>query len=124
MDPYTYDLKNAIQLIEVYGEKLEDLIALNGAIDGNLNFYLTPNRLDMCECERINRCPNGTVSAIGAKSWIDCYSEGLDVLRRVDVVPAKLRNTTDEVYLKKIANVTDFWELGGADASTLPDGNH
>lgn len=45
-------------------ERLEDLVWIDD--QGQ------PGRLDMCECERLLQCPNGTVSAIGSKDIYSC----------------------------------------------------
>lgn len=31
-----------------------------------------PGRLDMCECERLLQCPNGTISALGSEDIYSC----------------------------------------------------
>lgn len=31
-----------------------------------------PGRLDMCECERLLHCPNGTISAAGSENIYNC----------------------------------------------------
>jgi len=72
MDPYVYDLKMAISLIEEFGRGLEQLVWLDPGVDINEEAILVPGRSDMCECERLNKCPNGTISAIGSGSWWDC----------------------------------------------------
>ena len=72
MDPFVYDLKMAISLIEEFGRGLEQLVWLDKGLDYNNNPALVPGRSDMCECERLNKCPNGTVSVIGSHSWSDC----------------------------------------------------
>ncbi|CAM9872740.1 unnamed protein product, partial [Ectocarpus sp. 12 AP-2014] len=55
MDPYVYDLYQAVRYVEEFGERLEDLVWIDE--EG------LPGRLDMCECERLLHCPNGTISA-------------------------------------------------------------
>lgn len=45
-------------------ERLEELVWVDE--DG------LPGRLDMCECERLLHCPNGTVSASGAEDIYNC----------------------------------------------------
>ena len=40
---------------------------------------MQPGRLDVCECERLNRCPNGTTSSARAKSIYDCTRTGMYV---------------------------------------------
>lgn len=45
-------------------ERLEELVWIDE--DG------LPGRLDMCECERLLQCPNGTISALGSKDIYSC----------------------------------------------------
>lgn len=47
-----------------HAERLEDLVWVDE--DG------LPGRLDMCECERLLRCPNGTISASGSQDVYNC----------------------------------------------------
>lgn len=45
-------------------ERLEELVWIDS--DG------LPGRLDMCECERLLKCPNGTISAWGSEDIYRC----------------------------------------------------
>ena len=67
------------------------------------------------------RCPNGTVSTTGSVTWQDCVSTGLDVVRRITVVPSWYNDSTPE-FAGQLKNSSDFWELGGADMNVLPFG--
>ncbi|CAN0410391.1 unnamed protein product, partial [Laminaria digitata] len=64
MDPYVYDLYQAVRYVEEFGERLEDLVWIDE--EGS------PGRLDMCECERLLHCPNGTVSTSGSEDIYSC----------------------------------------------------
>lgn len=50
--------------LPVSAERLEELVWIGD--DG------LPGRLDMCECERLLRCPNGTISASGSQDVYNC----------------------------------------------------
>ena len=113
-DPYIFDLYNAIMLIEQYGELLEEHIEIVNSVDFSGNKVLAPSRSDMCECQNLMRCPNGTVSVTGSVTWQDCTSTGLDIIRRITVVPSWYYDDTPGL-VGVLANTTDFWELGGAD---------
>ncbi len=106
MDPFTFDLKVAIDQVEAHGAILPTLV---WAVDksssslptstysapaaaGSENIY-EPGRLDMCECEKLLRCPNGTESSFGATSVLDCQSTGNDILRRLNTVPDRYITT-------------------------------
>lgn len=53
-------------------ERLEELVWLDE--DG------LPGRLDMCECEKLLRCPNGTISALGSEDIYSCEVRTLTML--------------------------------------------
>ena len=73
MDPYIFDLMNAIEYIDEFGQKLETLIWLVDGVDTTGEKVVKlPGRSDMCECERLHKCPNGTASVAGSTSWMDC----------------------------------------------------
>ncbi|KAH9164316.1 hypothetical protein LEN26_000103 [Aphanomyces euteiches] len=74
-----YNLYTAVQHIKMYRENTLDWI----------NFLPNSNeilRLDMCECQRLFKCPNGTSSPVGSDSIFDCVKTGI-VLRRWDLIP-------------------------------------
>lgn len=121
-DPHIFDLKNAIDLIEEYGMRLEELIWLEDGYDYNNRLVRanTPGRSDMCQCERLTKCPNGTISFAGSSSVLDCISKKYEVLRRVSVIPSWYNLSTPGLS-GHLANLTDFVELGGGDL-TLPKG--
>ncbi len=93
MDPFTFDLKTAIEKIEKHGALLPILVwaSATSSADSSANVgpgkFYEPGRLDMCECERLLRCPNGTESGFGATSILDCQSTGKDSLRRLNTIP-------------------------------------
>ncbi|KAJ1397479.1 hypothetical protein B484DRAFT_438613 [Ochromonadaceae sp. CCMP2298] len=119
MDPYTFDLFSAIKLIELHGEKLERLVWLEDGVDAQGYPQKVPGRLDMCECENMFKCPNGTFAATGSASLSDCVSNGVEVLRRVSIIPTWYNETYPEALAGRFANMTDFWELGGADSTLV-----
>ncbi|CAM9682036.1 unnamed protein product, partial [Discosporangium mesarthrocarpum] len=108
LDPYVYDLYHAVRYVEEFGERLEDLVWLSP--DGS------PGRLDMCECERLLKCPNGTVSSSGSASISDCEADG-SVLRRINAVPERYMFSPN--FTDKVNNGTEFTELTGREDFTL-----
>jgi hypothetical protein len=68
------------------------------------------------------KCPNGTESITGSSSINDCVASGLFVNRRISAIPSYVdeKNGPLAGYLK---NVSDFWEIGGADTSNTPYGS-
>ncbi len=122
LDPYVYDLYNSVHLIEQYGEYLETLLWLEPGVDAyTKQANLVPGRFDLCECENLHKCPNGTFSTTGASSLEDCQSDGVEIMRRVSVIPTWYNETNTPGLVGHLANVSDFWELGGGDIS-LPLG--
>jgi hypothetical protein len=126
MDPYIFDLKNAINLIDEFGERLETLIWIKESVNLHDQIIHSPGRSDMCACERLFKCPNGTNSVTGASSWIDCQSSGNEILRRVNLVPPRYYDLTkpdfDPGLKKHLMNITDFWELGSETEGEFPIG--
>ena len=120
-DPYIFDLKNALEYVEEYGTRLDDLVWLVDGYDHNNVFGKsnTPGRLDMCQCERLTLCPNGTMSPLGSTSVSQCVRTS-EVLRRVSVIPLWYNLSTPGL-VGHLANISDFTELGGGDLS-LPMG--
>ncbi|CAM9147362.1 unnamed protein product, partial [Choristocarpus tenellus] len=108
MDPYIYNLYQAVRYIEEFGERLEELVWLDS--DG------MPGRLDMCECERLLKCPNGTVSSSGSTNIFDCEADG-SILRRLNSIPE--RYMTNPNYTNRFNNGTEFTELTGRDDFAL-----
>ena len=51
-----------------------------------------PGRLDVCECERLHRCPNGTTSGEGSTSTYDCKKTS-EVLMRFNAFANFVSNT-------------------------------
>jgi hypothetical protein len=105
MDPYMFDLGVAIQKVQEHGALLPDLIWVEG---GGI-----PGRLDSCECERLLKCPNGTISSPGASSILKCEALESEVLRRINAVPDRYMLETNPNLTYNIANGTDFVELTG-----------
>lgn len=102
IDPFVFDIFKSIQLIEQYGEKLEQFAFLEATntssslsielsyVDANNSsaLYALAGRLDWCECENILKCPNGTAtSGVGAKGMNDCVSTNEEVLHRISLIP-------------------------------------
>jgi hypothetical protein len=121
LDPFIFDLKKAIEKVEEYGDRLTELVW----ITSNSTLYSrspAPGRSDMCECERLTKCPNGTTSALGSSQWTECFSERYEVLRRISIIPSWYNDSTPALsgYL---FNYSDFSELTGAD-SKLSNGTN
>ena len=122
IDPFVFDLYNSVILIEEYGEKLEDLIWLIDDVNPYSGVNIkSPGRYDMCECQNLNKCPNGTSSNNGAKTVLDCTSDQTEILRRISVIPTYYNETYPPALAGRLLNTSDFWELGGGDYS-LPNG--
>ncbi len=129
IDPFIFDLHRSIRLIEQYGETLEKIVFLHRqpseditdaikisemrkegdmTIDYN-TLKLVPFRSDVCECQNLLRCPNGTKSNAGSSTLDDCFSAQNEVLRRYSIVPSM-----QWVNFSQVKNGTDFSELGGS----------
>lgn len=93
VDPYVFDLKKAVEKVEEFGDMLQHLVWLTPGLDFNNNPIMVPGRSDMCECERLTKCPNGTTSSEGSSSWLDCNSQNVEVLRRINLVPSWYNNS-------------------------------
>jgi hypothetical protein len=144
MDPYIYDLHRAIRLIEEYGNELDSYLGIEwrNTVDPlTLKETLAPfpKRLDLCDCERMLKCPNGTVTSSslgGAQDIFSCVKTG-EILRRTDVIPQSAVNYEwwkhryDERASKDpdtgilvgrdmfLRNMTDFQELSGTENLTV-----
>ena len=63
-----FDAYTAVSLIEQYGEYLETLVSLEPALASELDVFprgSRPLRFDMCDCQNMLKCPNGTSSPPG-----------------------------------------------------------
>lgn len=128
IDPFVFDLRHAVRMIEQFGARLELLISFREALPeerrlpwgesrSSYNFSLAarellPGRLSVCACQNMLRCPNGThFHSFGAASINDCNTNGNEILRRVSLLPPY----TSEIdnLNKKISNGTEYVELGG-----------
>jgi hypothetical protein len=114
IDHYIFNIFNAVGLIEEHGEHLEELVWVIDALDQYGLPTKAPGRLDVCACQNIYKCPNGTVSSTGSRQITDCKIPGIikEVLRRIDAIPSWLDNNSPSVA-GKLANVSDFFELTG-----------
>ncbi len=121
MDPFTFDLNVAIEKIEEHGAILPTLVWAS-ARSSELSSTLSPNvgsgkiyepgRLDMCECEKLLRCPNGTESRFGATSVLDCQSTGKDSLRRLNTIPDRYMVTDGTNPLQYFVNfIMDYYGM-------------
>lgn len=64
VDHMVFDVHRAVRLIEEYGEYLEQgFIALEDE---------APVRYDMCDCQNLLKCPNGTSSPLGSSELSAC----------------------------------------------------
>ena len=130
IDPFVYDLHHSIQLIEQFGAKLESLVSFREARPEErhvpwgqsrhlYNFSSTqayiPGRLDVCSCQDLLKCPNGThFRGSGAVSIYDCQTNGNEILRRVSLLPRDQAEGS-----ARVKNSTDYSELGGGHKSNV-----
>lgn len=119
IDPFVFNVYRSVGLIEEYGEVLEDMVWLIAAADQYGTATLLPNRLDICECQNIYKCPNGTVSTSGSSKLSDCTVPNTEVLRRIGVIPSWVNESTSGMS-GKLANLSDFTQLTGYEHSLQP----
>lgn len=130
MDPFVFDLQHAVNMIERFGAGLQSLIKFRDSRPDEISVPwglaradflkniskrhpLLPQRLDVCECQHLLKCPNGThIEGDGATSIHDCKTNGDESLRRVSMLPPDYFESST-----KLDNATDFFELGGGDVS-------
>jgi hypothetical protein len=94
LDPFIFDLNHAINLVEKFGNSLESVVYFRekNVLDDDYNTLqlgdslLVPGRLDVCACQNMLKCPNGTRSEPRSQSINDCTTTGDLVLRRVSVM--------------------------------------
>lgn len=97
MDQLIYDLKMTMDMLDdrheltmANDDKTDDDNMELGDELPNLVRTLSnglPYRPDLCMCENLVRCPNGTTSIVGSKSIYDCLKKGNDVLVRKVPIP-------------------------------------
>jgi len=129
IDPYIFDLYSAVRIVEEFGERTPEEVQftrLYSQGDFDLQALITewdwpeiggtiarmPYRLDMCDCQNLLKCPNGTTTATsGADDIRDCTrsSEFDEVLGRVVPLPS------DGNFTHRLVNATAYWELIGTD---------
>ena len=118
-NPFLFDLKRAITLIDEYGQELENIELFRPKLPHDEpylvhtigNRSLVPLRLDFCECSRLLKCPNGTqTKGLGAMSDSDCLPLNHVVLRRMPFRFIYDGNST----IPYIYNHTGFKDLSGA----------
>ena len=112
IDPFIFNLKKSIKLIEEYGLALEKFVSFrearknedmsyqveieryvsvsqnNTEKNTSSTIFLTPTRLDICECQNLFKCPNGTTSPMRSDDIFDCIVHEKEVLRRVSLIPS------------------------------------
>eukprot|EP01029_Cantina_marsupialis_P009699 TRINITY_DN2249_c0_g1_i2.p1 TRINITY_DN2249_c0_g1~~TRINITY_DN2249_c0_g1_i2.p1 ORF type:complete len:4493 (+),score=1584.60 TRINITY_DN2249_c0_g1_i2:343-13821(+) len=64
-----------------------------------------PYRLDMCNCQNLLKCPNGTISEVGSDSILDCVWSGNEVLRRIVPIPHDTDLLTEKDEYKMLNDV-------------------
>ena len=113
-DPFIFNLHYAIQLIDDYEENLFNIVGFrrkdaNDLVDDlvlrfqhgtNISdvIELYPVRIDICSCQRLLQCPNGTTTlSPGSTSSYDCISRQNDILRRVSMIPPSTSNVSDKI---------------------------
>ena len=114
IDPFLYDLHSSIQLIEQYGEKLEDFVYLQATEEKSIKaievvdyldnvtatrFFAFSGTLDWCECQNMLKCPNGTTTngEVGATSIDECISTKDEILHRITLLPPHNTSTATSV---------------------------
>jgi hypothetical protein len=65
-----------VRLVEEFGERLEELVYFTTEFGDDGKAHFSPGRLDMCDCEKLHRCPNGTTAGENSKSVYDCIKTG------------------------------------------------
>lgn len=112
IDPFVFNIYRAVGLIEEFGGDLESLVWLEDAMDKDGGLQKAPGRLDVCECQNLYKCPNGTVSSLASSSSGSCTVLNTEVLRRLDTIPSWL-NSSSRQLVGKLSNSSDFSELTG-----------
>ncbi|OQS07754.1 hypothetical protein THRCLA_00251, partial [Thraustotheca clavata] len=75
-----YDAYFAVQRIAKYGQQTLSYVNFNPP---NSSTIL---RLDECECQRLLKCPNGTISPVNSENIFQCVKTGV-ILERIDLIP-------------------------------------
>lgn len=83
VDPFLYDLKHAIDVVERFGDETLTMVGFVGS-SSTAN---QPLRLDTCACQKLFKCPNGTTSAIGSDDIYHCVKTGSEILQRLTPIP-------------------------------------
>ena len=119
-----FNLNWAMKLIEEYGEQLHQIVYYRPilrkdermlAINVSNANVLHPGRLDVCECQNLLKCPNGTSTiSRGAKSAEDCVESRDDIVRRVSLVTA-----TDEKGVTNEPNQSRHGDFTRSDSFAL-----
>lgn len=116
-----FDIHHAFKLIESFGETIEEYVYFKVAEGHDAAFLLTnmseslhllgvredklfstssitAGRLDVCQCQNLLKCPNGTVSIFGenSSSLESCIPNGIDIVRRLPAFVADNTSLTDE----------------------------
>jgi hypothetical protein len=100
IDPFLFDLKQAVDMLDTYTNATisttvdDDPFAFGPTFwtyfdwsKSTNNSGLTPLRMDVCQCESLLRCPNGTTSPVGSTRLDQCVNSGSTVLQRSPAVP-------------------------------------
>ena len=115
MNTALFNLHRAFEVIELYGEAIEDFIYFEVTEDNEyspiratdaefwrllgvnkpfVNLSIAPGRLDVCECPNLLKCPNGTATGTGSPSSFDaCVPRGNDIIRRISAVSVNQSDT-------------------------------
>jgi len=121
IDPFVFDLHTSINLIEQFGQRLEEIVYMNdtnksspSSIElvlgqGNNTYlqkfdFVLP--LDWCECQTLLQCSNGTISDEGSTTLDDCVSTKNEVLHRISLLPPEA-NLTANVPLTREGTVDE-----------------
>ena len=118
IDPFIFDLHRAIQLIEQYGEKLEELIENQPAEWPLANDYFFLGSVDWCECQGLLKCPNGTVSE-RATDINGCTSTKNEVLSRMTLLPGNSSSSESPSTAEGVVDVSHTLDLDPYEVAVL-----
>ena len=111
--PLIYDLKYAIDLVDTFvgydqtSLPDDDPWHFGATLPSLFSFTESghPLRLDVCQCESLLRCPNGTTSPPGSTSQWDCVAKG-EVLRRFVPIPSDFASMSTTFSGKSVPSPT------------------
>ena len=117
-----FNLKRAIYLIERYSEEeLKNIVFFRPiqpkddkqlalmrmtSNSSSIGDAMYPGRLDVCACQNILQCPEGTATiSLGASSIEDCVENGNEIVHRVSLVHSKKVEDKSDEHLKSFPDI-------------------